>query len=174
MSSIVRVLVPVLLLGLPVSLRLDDPTKGEGEQAAQGEGAPGPEQIVAGIDWLAGVWSGAMWDGEFVAHYSAPVGSKVLSYSQLLKDGEETFYEFEVFEARDGEVHLQPFPGGERAGSFTLVQHDDAARKLVFENPDKDFPTRIVYERPSEDRLVITLSDPHGDSEKVEVFDLKR
>jgi hypothetical protein len=70
-------------------------------------------------------------------------------------------------------VYLQPFPGGKAAPSFELKSCDVKARKAVFENSRKDFPTRIEYQRASDGSLVITLTDPFGGSDKKEVFDLK-
>ena len=52
--------------------------------------------------------------------------------------------------------------------------YDEQGQEAVFENPAKDWPTRITYQRAAADRLVITLSDPHGTSDKVERFDLQR
>ena len=132
-----------------------------------------PQQVIADMSWLAGDWSGEMWGGRFVAHYGAPLNGQILSFSKLLKGTEEAFYEFEVFYVRDLTVHLQPYPGGKRVTGLKLTTSDPKARKAVFENPTKDYPTRIVYHRVSEDNLVITLSDPHGGSAKVERFDLR-
>lgn len=130
---------------------------------------------LAAMDWLAGYWSGEMWGGVFHAHYSTPEGGLILSHSRLLKGNEESFYEFEVFGPADDEiVWLQPFPNGRKAVGFRLKELDVEAHKATFENPAKDFPTRIVYHRKAEDELVITLSDPHGGSDKVERFDLRR
>jgi hypothetical protein len=130
---------------------------------------------LAAMDWLAGYWSGEMWGGVFHAHYSTPEGGLILSHSRLMKGSEETFYEFEVFGPADDEVvWLQPFPGGKKAVGFRLKELDVEARRATFENPDKDYPTRIVYHRQAEDELVITLSDPHGGGEKVERFELRR
>ena len=124
------------------------------------------------LDWLAGSWRGAMWGGDFRAHYSTPAGGKLLSYSELLKEGKSVFYEFEKFETKDGEIYLTPYPGGRAAASFKLASVE--GKKATFDNPKKDFPTRIVYHHKADDNLVITLSDPHGKSGKVQVFDLKR
>ena len=115
-----------------------------------------------------------MWGGRFEAHYSTPDGGRILSHSRLFADGRERYYEFEVFEPHGELVQLLPFPKGKPATGFMLKSHDPVARKASFENPDKDFPTRIVYERVADDNLVITLSDPFGDSEKIEIFDLRR
>lgn len=115
-----------------------------------------------------------MWGGTFVAYYSTPDGGKVLSHSQLQRENKTVFYEFEVMEVVGDKVMLHPHPGGKKAVSLQLHTSDAKARKAVFENPKKDYPTRIVYHRSAEDRLVITLSDPHGSSDKVEKFDLRR
>ena len=135
--------------------------------------APSP---LAGMEWIAGNWSGRMWGGEFNAWYSAPGGGKVMSFSALEKDGRTTYHEFEVFETdtATGKVMLRPVPKGRPAVSLTLATLDAGSRRAVFENKTKDFPTRIVYHRVDDDRLVITLSDPFGDSGKEEVFDLRR
>ena len=133
-----------------------------------------PGGIIGEMHWLAGTWSGDMWGGRFVAHYSTPAGGKILSHSRLFEGDEVSFYEFEVFEPKASTVYFQPYPGGEAATGFTLVSHDAKSRRAIFENPNKDFPTRIVYERVADDRLVITLSDPHGDSSEIQTFDLSR
>jgi hypothetical protein len=157
-------LVPLLVLaGAVSSLRTPD------ELAA----APAPAPNLKDMAWIAGTWSGDAWGGRFVAYYSTPEGGKVLSHSRLQKDGKEAFYEFEVFDMGGDQIRLQPFPGGKRAHGFLLKELDAAARRAVFENPKKDYPTRIVYECPTPDNLVITLSDPHGKSGKTERFDLR-
>ena len=163
------VLPSVLALASVSSLKSGTPQEPE----AAPKLAPSDEKL-ASMDWLAGYWSGEMWGGMFHAHYSTPEGGLILSHSRLLHGDKESFYEFEVFGPQDDEVvWLQPFPGGKKAVGFRLKELDRDARKATFENPDKDYPTRIVYHRQAEDRLVITLSDPHGKSDKVETFDLR-
>jgi hypothetical protein len=130
------------------------------------------EKDAAKIDslaWLAGKWAGPMWGGEFTATYTAPAGGKLLSFSELRKDGKAAFYEFEVFEATAEGLVFTPYPGGKRKETFKLASGE--ANRAVFENPAKDFPTRIDYHRKEKDRLVITLS---GGGDKTETFDLKR
>jgi hypothetical protein len=127
---------------------------------------------IDSLAFLSGKWSGPMWGGQFTATYTAPAGGKLLSFSELVKGGKAAFYEFEVFEATEAGLVFTPYPGGRKKETFKLAAGD--ATKAVFENPDKDFPTRIEYHRVEKDRLVITLSDPHGKSGKTETFDLRR
>ncbi len=144
---------------------------------ASAEGADGAEesgrQILA-LEFLAGTWSGQMWGGELVAHYTTPEGGMVLSYTELRRDGKIAFHEFERFDIEDGSVVFTPFPGGKRGVQMRLTELDPQARKAVFENPDKDFPTRIVYQLIAENQLCITLSDPHHDSDQSQRFEFRR
>jgi hypothetical protein len=145
-------------------------------QSQAAETAPKVQQPnpIDKLSWLAGSWSGEMWGGRFEAYYSTPEGGKILSHSKLFTDGQEAFFEFELFEQAADMVSLTPFPGGKRADGFELESYDREQRLAVFENPDKDYPTRITYQRVSEDRLEIVLSDPHGGTEKSDRFSLER
>lgn len=135
--------------------------------------ASAPASPIADLAFLAGDWEGPMWGGVFHAYYCTPEGGRVMSYNTLRKDGRIAYHEFEVFEPDGDKVIFRPFPAGKPADTLTLVECDRKQRKAVCENPQKDFPTRIVYHRVAEDRLVITLSDPHGGSDKTETFDLR-
>ena len=132
------------------------------------------QKDLAALRWLAGSWSGPMWGGQFEAYYSTPEGGRILSHSRLLMEKRVAFYEFEVFEIVDDALRLTPHPGGKPADPFSLSSLDGKAKKAVFDNPKKDFPTRITYQRVADDKLVITLTDPHKKSGKKEVFTLTR
>lgn len=128
---------------------------------------------LAGLAWLEGDWRGDFGDGVFEAWYSPPGERRLVSHSVLQHDGTVHFREFETFEATpDGGIELTLFPGVEPAAAFRLTRIE--RRSATFENPENDFPTRIVYERTAADVLRITLSAPHRESDKVEVFELRR
>lgn len=131
-----------------------------------------PVEQIQEMAFLTGHWKGPMGDKEFHAYYTTPEGGKVMSFSQLMSGDTVAFHEFEVFEPQGDTVVFRPFPGGRPATLLTLTAL--VKNKATFENPDKDFPTRIEYSRIEKDRLVITLSDPHGKSDKIQKFDLKR
>jgi len=139
--------------------------------AAVALAADEPTEQLAGLKWLAGSWSGEMWGGKFHAYYSTPEGGRVLSHSYLEKDGKAVFYEFETFGVEGRRVVYVPYPGGKRSKPFFLT--GSKAQSAVFEQPEKDFPTRIAFER-KDGVLRITLSDPHNESPKKEVFVLKK
>ena len=163
-SKLIVLTLPALLALQPVLAPAQD----------GGDSRVDPTEVIGEMTWLAGNWAGDMWGGRFSAYYTTPEGGKIISHSRLTHGEDESFYEFEVFEAHEDVVRLQPFPGGKKASSFVMKSHDPKAKKAVFENPENDYPTRIVYHRAADDSLVVTLSDPFGESDKVEKFDLKR
>lgn len=136
--------------------------------------APAPEAAVTSksLDFLKGSWKAQKWGGEFHAYYSTGDGGKVLSHSTLIREEKVAFFEFEVFEVRDGKLTVTPFPGGQPAARFTATEVKK--NQVVFDNPDKDFPTRITYAMVSPDKLRITLADPHRNSDKKDIFELDR
>ncbi len=133
-----------------------------------------PKASITTLSFLTGSWEGKAWGGTYRAHYTPPSGKTLLSFSQLYKKNKAVYHEFERFTIRNNTVILTPYPQGRPAKSFTLVAYTNTKKtpRAVFENPKKDFPTRIVYERTSKTQLTITLSDPHNKSKKVQVFNL--
>ncbi|QDU68424.1 DUF6265 family protein [Engelhardtia mirabilis] len=132
----------------------------------------GAEQLAA-MTWLEGAWECEIWGGRFQSTYGTPEGGVLLSASKLLVKKRAQFFEFELFLVREGTVLLVPHPEGEAADPFELSEFDAKARKAVFENPANDFPTRITYHRESDERLVITLDDPHHGTERRDLFEFE-
>jgi hypothetical protein len=160
----IAIVLAVLLVALFVSPLAPAPGAAAGDP---------PKASPKDLAFLAGTWEGEMWGGVFHTTYAAEEWV-VLSYSELRKEGKVSFHEFEKFELSGGALVFSPFPGGRPATQLTATSVDAKAKKAVFENPAKDWPTRIEYHRKADDRLVITLSDPHHEGGKTEVFDLKR
>lgn len=144
-----------------------------GVAAAPGDLAP--EQVLKSLGWLEGRWRGPTGEGEsFEAIYSSPDGGVILSINKSFAGEQVTFVEFERFEVADGKVVMTPFPDGQRACTFTLIEHDAAARRAVFANPKNDFPSRIVYERVEQDGLRIHVEGTQGGQPMKLLLDLRR
>ena len=124
------------------------------------------------LAFMEGTWTGDAWGGTFTARYASDERG-VIGFSQLIRGDERAFHEFEVFDAQSGTPEFWPFPGGSPAQGLTYSEEPSTPTRAVFENRAKDYPTRIVYEVEG-DTLTITLDDPHGGSDKCEVFVLDR
>lgn len=119
------------------------------------------------LSWLEGSWTTQAWGGTLNADYATRDDATTIGYSVLTKDATQAYHEFEVFAHDADGYYLVPHPGGKPAPRFKLISKDTSI--ATYENPDKDFPTRIVYQRFA-DTLIITLSDPFKNSSEPIVF----
>ncbi|MBD3403183.1 hypothetical protein GF420_09835 [candidate division GN15 bacterium] len=127
--------------------------------AQQATGFSGPRGVT-GLHWLEGTWRGTLGDNIFEARYSSPEGGQVLGMSKEFLPNRPAYIEFERFHAIEGEVVVTPYPAGRQSVNFALTSHDPETRRAVFENPEHDFPTKLVYHRIESDSLVIEVSGP--------------
>lgn len=133
---------------------------------------------VAELSWLAGRWRGTTPAGRTLeTTYTTPEGGVLLGTSKEYSlEGRCVFFDLEHFALQDGVLTLTPHPAGKRSrDSFPLVAFDRVARRATFANRAHDWPQQFVYERVSEQRLLIVLSgpDPQG-GDRIETYELQR
>ena len=95
------------------------------------------------LAWLEGNWVSES-DGTVSEHlWLSPRGQVILGLQRDTRDGETRHIEFvEIREGPDGIV-FHVYPVGQKPTDFFLVWADE--RRMLFENPDHDFPQRILY-----------------------------
>jgi hypothetical protein len=110
-----------------------------------------PGHDLAGLAWLAGSWVLVSGDAVSEEHWTGARGGTMLGVNRTVIDGRTVAFEYVRIEATpEGIVYLAS-PGGRHPPTrFGLIA--SGPQRLVFENPDHDFPNRIVYERRG-DRL---------------------
>jgi hypothetical protein len=127
------------------------------------------------LSWLEGIWRGKIEGRDFEARYTGVEGGQMLSASKYTANGKPAGFEFERFEQRGDTVVLTPFPDGKSSVSFPLAEYDSKGRRAVFENLAHDFPTRISYQRVTNDSLTILVSGPgKGGKDQVLTYALKK
>lgn len=135
----------LLLLTLPVSASLalaDDSARPDSEIT--------DSPSLADLAWLAGHWVHQVEGRTSEEIWLPPTGNLMLGVNQTVHDGETRAFEFLRIERRaTGSVYLAS-PGGREPTPFTLIAHNDMT--VTFENPEHDFPQRIIYRREG-DRL---------------------
>jgi hypothetical protein len=137
---------------------------------------PAYPPTISDLSWLEGTWRGRIGGRDFEARYSSPEGGLILSASKYTAKGKAVGFEFERFAEKDAAVVLTPYPDGkESPATFRLTDFNQKSRRAVFENPAHDFPTKISYQRVSEDSLTILVSGPGKDGkERVIRYELRR
>jgi hypothetical protein len=76
----------------------------------------------------------------------------MLGTGRTVRDGRTTEYEFVVLKEQDGRLAYEAHPS-QQAGAVFLSREVTEAR-VVFENPDHDFPQRVGYEKQGADSLL--------------------
>src|SRR6476646_3452218 len=99
-------------------------------------------------DWMAGSWGGVIDGTTMEEHWTSPSGGMMLGMHRDVKSGAKTEFEFLRIERQDHKLVYQAMPYGHPPTPFPLKTMD--ASRVVFENPQHDFPQRIIYWRKDE------------------------
>lgn len=121
----------------------------------------GPSARVADLGWMSGRWETEAANGRWVEEsWSDARGGVMLGVSRTVSG--ERLREFEFLRIQLGEDGVPAYlaqPGGQSPVAFRLSAHD--ATSATFDNPQHDFPQRIVYRRTG-DTMVATISALDG------------
>ena len=83
----------------------------------------------------------------------APAGGLMLGMNRTIRAGKVVDFEYlRIVEEEDGWTGLIASPSGQEKARFKLISM--SANEVVFENPEHDFPQRIIYRLESEGKLI--------------------
>lgn len=107
---------------------------------------PVSDPALQSLAWLAGSWSNNDGETSIEEHWTRPVGGTMLGKNRTVSNGQTVFFEYlRIESAPDGIVYLASPKGRQPPTSFKLTQI--GAQHVTFENPQHDFPQRIMYRR---------------------------
>ncbi|BCW88980.1 hypothetical protein sos41_21340 [Alphaproteobacteria bacterium SO-S41] len=110
----------------------------------------GPPKIVQ-MSFLTGNWR-EVKDGKTTEeHWIGPVGGLMAGTTITYSDGAKTTVELMTIEVRDNTFVFVARLDGQPTTVFTLKEADNGY--AMFENPDHDFPQRVIYTFNGEDTL---------------------
>lgn len=73
--------------------------------------------------------------------------------SRTVRNSKTVAFEFmQIIEDDYGGIVFIAAPSGQSATSFLMVSVTD--REVIFENPDHDFPQRVIYRLMSDEKLI--------------------
>ena len=114
----------------------------------------GPVQSASSVDrlsWLSGHWTFER-DGRTVEeHWTKPAGGTVIGMGRTVRDGKNVEHEFLLVRQEGGELHYVAKPSRRAETVFKLTKLTDT--EALFENPQHDFPTRVLYRRQPDGSL---------------------
>ena len=101
---------------------------------------------ITGLSWLSGCWQSTSKKVSTVERWTQPNGQMMLGVSQTVKNDKTTFYEFMRIIENEKDIFLiVNSPENKDEVSFKLIKTSD--KEVIFENPEHDFPNRIIYKR---------------------------
>jgi hypothetical protein len=99
---------------------------------------------VSRMRWMTGCWTAIGGESGSGEQWMAPAGRSMLGMSRTVSDGETVASEFLLIaEDDEGRIALVALPSGQRPTTFVLLSQSD--NEIVFENPEHDFPQRVLY-----------------------------
>jgi uncharacterized protein DUF6265 len=138
---------------------------------ADARSGPSARWTISELGWMSGGWqtdpAGRAVSEE---HWTPPAGGSMIGMSRTLVGDRTVSFEFLRLEERGDSIYYMASPKGRcPATDFKLTRL--SGQEAVFENPQHDFPKRIIYRKNSEGGLTAIVDG--GEGTKSEKFDFK-
>lgn len=130
---------PAALLMLAASVAAESPSVGTE--------AP----TVDALGWLTGCWAREGKEPGTGEQWTTPAGGTLLGMSRTIRDGKTSFHEFMMIRPAGNGLEFVAWPAGQAEAAFPMVELSE--RRVVFENPEHDFPQRVIYHLREDIRL---------------------
>lgn len=124
----------------------------------------GPTASIDRLAWLAGCWEGMVGGSQYYEHWMKPAGGAMMGVSQTVARGKTEEYEFLQIRQEENGVFYVAKPSGQAEAAFRLVEHD--SDRAMFENPQHDFPQRIIYRLRSDGGLLARIEGRENGTDK--------
>ncbi|MET0534869.1 MAG: DUF6265 family protein [Steroidobacter sp.] len=111
---------------------------------------------VASLTWLAGCWSPEKGEAGSVEQWLSPAGGTLLGMSRTVKNGRTIEFEFmQVRTNAEGKLVFIALPSGQKEATF--IASSVGKDSVTFENPQHDFPQKVIYRLESPERLIARI-----------------
>jgi Domain of unknown function (DUF6265) len=127
---------------------------------------------LADIAWISGAWQTAPSERRQIEeHWTQAAGAAMLGMSRTVVGDTTVEFEYLRIEQRADGIYYVAHPKARCPGTdFKLTRA--SATEAVFENPQHDFPKRVIYRKGADDSL--TASIDGGEGTKARSFAYRR
>lgn len=133
------------------------------------------EASVQNASWLIGNWGNTLPDGSFIEKWTKESDSVYKAESYFIANNDTLFAEYVTLgKINDTLAYTVTVPGqnNEKPVSFKLISM--SGNKLVFENPQHDYPSKIEYIKITADSIVAVISGAKKGKQASETFAMAR
>lgn len=107
---------------------------------------------VTALGWLTGCWAADGKEDGSIEQWSRPAGGTLFGFSRVVRNGQTVAFEYLRIVSEGDDIVLVASPSGQPTASFSLTSM--TGDSVTFENPDHDFPQRIIYRLDDHEKLV--------------------
>ena len=114
------------------------------------------------IAWISGAWQSAPGGRRQIEeHWTSVGGGSMLGMSRTVAGEKTVEFEYLRIEQRADGIYYVAHPKARCPGTdFKLTRA--SATEVVFENPQHDFPKRIIYQKTANDGLTASIDGGEG------------
>lgn len=108
---------------------------------------------ISRLSWMSGCWAYDDAEPGSGEYWMPPVGGTMFAVSRSIRDSRTVAFEYlRIEESAEGSLALFASPSGQSPARFDMVSLTN--NEVVFENPEHDFPQRMVYSLTQDGRLI--------------------
>ena len=129
-------------------------------------------QTLADLAWMVGSWETAPGGKRQIEeHWTPAAGATMIGMGRTVAGEKTVEFEYLRIEQRADGIYYVAHPKARCPGTdFKLTRA--SATEAVFENPQHDFPKRIIYRKGADDSLTATVDG--GEGTKATTFAYRR
>jgi hypothetical protein len=137
-----------------------------------------PEKQYAEIEkanWFLGRWENNSAEGNLSENWKKVNDSTFFGECYFVINNDTVFAEHISLEERNGKLsYIASVPNQNNEQPVPFVMTEGTGQKLVFENPNHDYPTTIIYNQVGKDSLVAEIRGAKEGKTKNELFKMKK
>jgi Domain of unknown function (DUF6265) len=135
--------------------------------------ASAQESPLEQLAWLSGCWASESGEAGSGEHWLPLAGGTMLGIGRTVRNGKTVEHEFlQIRLNAEGKVVYIALPSRQKEATF--VASSIGERAVTFENPQHDFPQRIIYRALPENRLAARIEGMRGGNLRGIDFPMKR
>jgi len=124
--------------------------------------APAARPTLQDFAWLAGHWRIEQADRLIDEQWMAPAGGLMMGMARTVQGGKVREHEFTLLrQETNGDIFYVANPSKQTETSFRLTSLRNG--EAVFENPEHDFPKKVIYAQQPDGSLLAAIEGPGRD-----------
>ena len=130
---------------------------------------------IVGKDWLLGKWENKLADGNLLEIWKKANDSLFIGESYFIKE-KDTLHSEKIELKQKGEnlFYISTIKGQNNDQPIIFTHKIEIEKHLVFENPQNEYPRKIVYKPISKDQIFIEISGIQQDKPSSIRYSMKK